>query len=133
MPTALPKLADLLPPLDGRPLSRHEWNEIRAVRLALVMVTAVLHQGNFLDPYRPIKGGYDADLAFLFQHLEPLDRVSPTVRKIRSLFDRLRYSREFSNTTKARRNLKTLAKDAVVLAGVIDDTVTPPLPRGRRR
>jgi hypothetical protein len=120
MPSTQPKFDDLLPPLDGRPLSRFEYNEIRPVRLALAMVVAVLHQGSFLEEHRPIQGGYDSDMRWLFEHLAPLARVSITVRRIRTLFDPLRYSRAWSNTGRVRRNLRSLASDAVLLASVIE-------------
>ena len=127
MATALPKLKDLLPPLDHRSQpSRQEINELRTVRLALVMMTTVLLPSNLLDRHRPIQGGYDADIDFLFLHLEPLARVSPTVRRIRSLFDRLRYSREFNNTTTVRRNLRVLARAAVRLARTMEAAAVPP-------
>lgn len=119
MPRSLPLITDLLPPLDGRPFSRHEWNELRAVRLALVMVTAVLHQSDFLHHNRPVPGGHDADLHWLHEHLDPLARVSPTVRKLNKVFDLSLYGREFYDPARVRRNLKMLAKDAVLLGSIM--------------
>ena len=134
MAAALPKLVTLLPPLDGRPLAFHELNELRAVRLALVMVTTVLLQSNLLEQHRPLQGGYDADLEYLFINLEPLAKVSPTVSRIRSLFDRLRYSREFNNPATVRRNLTVLARAAVRLSRTMETATAPTSHRhGRRR
>jgi hypothetical protein len=132
MPRSLPQLAELLPPVDGRSFSRQEWSELRAVRLALVMVTAVLHQGDFLFHHRPIPGGHDNDLRWLHEHLEPLATVSPTVRKLRRLFDLKLYGRAWADPTQVRHNLKVLSQEAHVLAQVMAAPPATPSPRRNR-
>lgn len=123
MPSRLPTLDVLLPPLDGRPFSRQEWDEQRAVRLALVMMTVVMHQQTFLDHHRPIPGGHDADGQWLHQHLEPLARVSPTVARIRSLFDPLLYGGAWANPAMVRKHLMRLPQAAVRMSAVSETDV----------
>lgn len=130
MPSRLPTLDVLLPPLDGRPFSRQEWDELRAVRLALVMVTTVLHQQSFLDQHRPIPVGHDADQQWLHQHLEPLATISPTVARIRSLIDPLLYGGAWANPATIRRYLERVGNDAARLAADMA-AARPPPRRGR--
>lgn len=130
MPRALPLVAELLPPVDGRPLSRGEWSEQRAIRLALVMVTVVFHQQEFLPRHRPIPGGHDSDMRWLHQNLEPLARISPTVRRLRQVFDQRLYGREWYDPLLVRRNLRLGAMTAVSLASQIQGGPPQRQPKG---
>lgn len=133
MPRSMPLVDELCPPLDGRPLNRREWEEQRAVKLAMVMVVVAWHQSEFLPQHRPIRGGHDDDFAWLHAHLEPLARVSPTVRRLRQVFDQSLYGWEWFRPERVRRNLKRLASDAVLLASVMAAQSTPTVPRRRGR
>jgi len=116
MPRSLPLVAELLPPCDGRLLCRAEWDEMRVVRFALVMVVVAWHQSEFLPDHRPIRGGHDADFAWLYRHLEPLARVSPTVRQLRRVFDPSLWGKEWHDPIRVRQNLRRLIRDATRLA-----------------
>jgi hypothetical protein len=132
MPRSMPLVDELLPPLDGRPLNRREWSEQRAVKLALVMVVVAWHQSEFLPQHRPIRGGHDDDFAWLHEHLEPLARVSLTVRRLRQVFDQELHGWEWFRPERVRRNLKRLAHDAVLLGSVMAarSTASPRRTRG---
>ena len=133
MPSTFPKLISLLPPVDGRPLSRQEWQELRATRLALVTFFTVSSASTFLEPHRPLPGGPHSDLRWLHDNLAPLDPVSPTVRRIRALLDPLHYNRELNDPEKVRRFLQRIAQDIRLLASTHAASSPPPRSgRGRR-
>ena len=130
MPSTSPKLISLLPPVDGRPLSRQEWQELRATRLALVTFFTVSSASTFLEPHRPLPGGPHSDLRWLHDNLAPLDSISPTVRRIRALLDPLRYNRELNDPERVRLFLRRISQDTRLLAST-HAASTPPSSRRR--
>ncbi len=116
MPRTQPRLNEVIPHPDGRPMTRKEKQEARAIRLALVMVAAALHQLGFINPHKPIAGSHASAFLWLHRRLGPLAEVSSTVRKIRTIFDPLNYSKTWFDPAQARKNLRQLIRAAQRLA-----------------
>ena len=130
MPSTFPKLISLLPPVDGRHLSRQEWQELRATRIALVTFFTVSSASTFLEHHRPLPGGPHSDLGWLHDNLAPLDPISPTVQRIRALLHPLQYNRELNDPERVRLFLKRLAQDSRLL---VSTHVASSPPASRRR
>jgi len=75
-------------PLDGRPLSRQEIAEARAVKIALLLCVAVLKNETFTTGCSPMPHDlFDGPNTWLRRHLRPLASHARILRDVAAILD----------------------------------------------
>lgn len=111
-----PHWRDLRAPRAPQPPGAAEAREYHALRLALFLSAGVHQSGFFCDGVQPLRGDTYEHFAWLRAALEPLEAVSPTVRRFRRLINVEGPRIGWDDPAVVRRHLHALRAEAARLA-----------------